>query len=58
MYICWPKKHDQGFKEAIAGAYGCRPDILTSYPDEAIGITNINFGKVFYFGEPGQHFSN
>jgi hypothetical protein len=39
-----------GFKDAIAGKYDCLPNILISYPDEAVGIANVNFGNVFNFG--------
>jgi hypothetical protein len=34
----------------MVGVYGYLPDILISHPDEAIGITSVNFGDVFYFG--------
>jgi hypothetical protein len=27
--------------------YGCLPDILLSYPDEAIGIANVNLEMYF-----------
>jgi hypothetical protein len=56
--ICGSKGHDQGYKKAIAGAYGCFPDILVSYPNKAISIANINFGDIFHFGQSGQHFSD
>jgi hypothetical protein len=49
-YICEPKGNDQGSKEAIAGAYGCLPDIFISYRDKGIGIANVNFEDVFSFG--------
>jgi hypothetical protein len=45
--ICEPKGHDQGFKEAIAGAYDFLLDIFISYLDKAIGIANSNFGDIF-----------
>jgi hypothetical protein len=50
------KGHDQGFKEPIAGMYSCFPDIFLSYSDKAIGITDVNFGDVFHFGQLGQSF--
>jgi hypothetical protein len=49
-WICESKGHDQGFKEAIVGTYGCLPGIFILYPDKAIGIVNVDFGNVFRFG--------
>jgi hypothetical protein len=40
--------HDQELKEAILGTYRGLPDILISYPNEAIGITDVNFGNVHH----------
>jgi hypothetical protein len=48
--ICNSKGHDQGFKEAIACADCCVPDNCNSYPDKAIGNTDVRFGDAFGFG--------
>jgi hypothetical protein len=44
------KEHDQRFKEAMSGRYGCLPDILISYPDENISIMDVNFGNILHYG--------
>jgi hypothetical protein len=56
--ICESKGHDQGFKEAIAGASARFPEIIISYPNKAIGIANVGFGDVIRFGLLGQCFSD
>jgi hypothetical protein len=56
--MCESKGHNQGFKEAIVGTCGYLPDIFISYPNKAIGISNVNFRDVFGMRQLGQRFSN
>jgi hypothetical protein len=44
------KEHDQRFREAIVGMYGCLPDVFILYPDKAVSIANVDFGDVFHLG--------